>query len=36
MAFQHRDWSGVYGRPVPAICWQWDDRVGDWLWVCSG
>ncbi|WP_442755248.1 hypothetical protein ACNHKD_00865 [Methylocystis sp. JAN1] len=34
--YQHRDWSGLYGRPDPGVCWLWDDRTGQWLWTCSG
>jgi hypothetical protein len=32
--YQHRDWSRP-GHPLdPGICWVWDDRIGDWEWVC--
>jgi hypothetical protein len=34
--YQHRDWSGVTGRPDPGVCWQWDDLSGQWLWTCQG
>jgi hypothetical protein len=34
--YQHRDWSDHHGHPYPAVCWQWDDVTGHWLWTCSG
>ena len=34
--YQHRDWSALHGRPNPGVCWEWDDRMGQWLWTCSG
>jgi hypothetical protein len=34
--YQHRDWSNVYGRLDPGVCWKWDDNFGRWVWICSG
>lgn len=34
--YQHRDWSDLYGRPDPGVCWQWNDRTGVWVWTCAG
>lgn len=32
--YMHRDWSGVYGRATPGVCWEWDDERGEWVWAC--
>jgi hypothetical protein len=34
--YQHRDWSGIHGRPDPGVCWERDAYTGEWLWTCSG
>ncbi|WP_424360691.1 hypothetical protein [Methylocystis parvus] len=34
--YQHRDWSDFYGRPNPGVCWELNERIGVWVWTCSG
>lgn len=32
--YQKRDWSHIFGRPNPGVCWLWDARGEQWLWTC--
>jgi hypothetical protein len=32
--YQKRDWSTPWRPLNPGVCWQWDGRLGQWVWSC--